>query len=61
MVLLGKPKLNTIEVLVCKALINSNINHNEFDLVIDVLKKCNDMKEAIRMMIIDKYVDGIKR
>ena len=29
-VLLGKDKLNTIKVLICKALINSYISHDEF-------------------------------
>ena len=29
-VLLGKDKLNTIKVLICKALINSYISHEEF-------------------------------
>ena len=47
-VLLAKFKLNNIEVLISKALINSNINHNEFVLINDVLKEFYDMKEEIR-------------
>ena len=46
--LLAKFKLNNIEVLISKALINSNINHNEFVLINDVLKEFYDMKEEIR-------------
>ena len=33
-VLLAKSKLNSIEVLISKALINSNNSHNEFVLII---------------------------
>ena len=47
MMLLGKAKLDTIEVWISKALINPNINHNEFALVNNVLKKHNEMKEEI--------------
>ena len=47
-VLLAKFKLNNIEVLISKALINSNINHNEFVLINDELKEFYDMKEEIR-------------
>ena len=34
---LAKSKLNNIEVLISKALIDSNISHDEFDLINDVL------------------------
>ena len=37
-VLLTKSKLNSIEVLICKALIDSNISQDEFLLINDVLK-----------------------
>ena len=47
-VLLGKPKLNTIEVLISKALINSYISHDEFFSIINVLKEYNEMKEEIK-------------
>ena len=46
-VLLGKDKLNTIEVLISKALIDSYISHNEFVLVNNVLKEYNEMKGDI--------------
>ena len=38
-VLLAKSKLNNIEVLTSKALINSNISHHEFALINNVLKE----------------------
>ena len=34
----AKPKLNRIEVLISKALLGSNITHNEFVLISNVLK-----------------------
>ena len=37
-VLLAKSKLNKIEVLISKALINSNISHDQFVLINNVLK-----------------------
>ena len=47
MVFLGKTKLNSIEVLISKALIDSNISHNEFSLRNIMLKVYDDMKEKI--------------
>ena len=46
-VLLAKTKLNTIEVF-SKALIYSDISHNEFVLVNYVLEEYNVMKEEIK-------------
>ena len=40
-VLFTRNKLNTIEVLIYKALINSYINHEEFVTVNNVLRKYN--------------------
>ena len=37
-VLLAKPKLNSIEVLISKALIDSNISYDQFVLINNVLK-----------------------
>ena len=45
-VLLAKSKLNSIEVLISKALINSNISHEEF-VLINNLKEFCDLKEEI--------------
>ena len=43
--LLAKSKLNSIEVLISKALIDSVIIHDEFVLINNVLKEYNKMKE----------------
>ena len=47
-VLLTKSKSNGIEVLISKALIKSNISHDEFVLINNVLKEFYDMKEGIK-------------
>ena len=41
-------KLNSIEVLIYKALIDSVINHDEFILINNVLKEYNKMKEEMK-------------
>ena len=46
-VLLAKCKLSSIEVLISKALIDSNISHDEFVLINNVLKDSHGMKEEI--------------
>ena len=43
-VLFGKDKLNIIEVLISKALINSYISHDKFVTVSNVLREYNEMK-----------------
>ena len=45
MVLLAKGKLNSIEVLIYKALIDSNTSHDEFLLKNTLLKEYDDMKK----------------
>ena len=47
-VLLEKDKLNTIEVLISKALIDSYISHDKFVLVNDVLREYYKIKEEIK-------------
>ena len=47
-VLLATIKLNTIEVLISKVLINSNISHDEFISINNVLKQDDDMEEEAR-------------
>ena len=45
-VLLAKSKLNSLGVLISKLLIDSNISHNEFILIKDMVKtdeKCKDL------------------
>ena len=44
---LGKSKLNWI---ICKSLIDLNINHNEFFLVNNLLKEYEEMKEEIKYL-----------
>ena len=46
-VLLAKSKLNKIEVSFSKALIGSNISHDQFILINNVLKEYSKMKEEI--------------
>ena len=46
--LLGKDKLNTIEVLISKTLIDSYISHDEFVSINDVLREYNEMKKEIK-------------
>ena len=47
-VLLAKSKLNSIEILSSKVLIDSVISHDEFILLSNVLKEHNEMKEEIK-------------
>ena len=42
---LAKSKLNSIEVLISKVLVDSNISHDEFVLIKNVLNEFHDMKE----------------
>ena len=46
--LLGKDKLNTIEVLASKALIDSYVSHDEFVPVNNVLREYKEMKKEIK-------------
>ena len=47
-VLLAKPGLNSIKLLVRKALIDSYISQDKLVLVNNVLREYHDMKEAIK-------------
>ena len=44
-VFIAKSKLNSIEVLISKVLIDSVISHDEFVLINDVLKEYSEIKE----------------
>ena len=48
--LLAKTKLNTIEVLISKALIDSYINHDKIVSVNNVLREYNEMKDEIKYL-----------
>ena len=47
-VLLGKDKLNTIEVLISNALIDSYIIHDKFVSVNNVLREYNEIEKEIK-------------
>ena len=47
--MLAKSKLNGPKILIYKALIESNISHDEFILVNNVLKEYDDMKEETKI------------
>ena len=47
-VLLAKSKLNSLEVLIFKTLVDSSISHHEFTLINNVLKEYDDIKEEIK-------------
>ena len=60
-VLLAKYKSNRIEVLISKALIDSNISHDQFVLINNVLKEYDDMKEEIKNLIsLSKFLVYLK-
>ena len=48
MLSLAKSKLISATVLISKALIDSNVSHDEFVLVNSVPKEFDDMKEEIK-------------
>ena len=49
--MLAKSKLNSIEILISKALIDSHISHDEFVSVNNVLRKHYEMKEEIKKIL----------
>ena len=49
-VLLGKSKLDTVEILFFKTSIDSYISHDEFVSVNNMLKEYNKMKEEIKIL-----------
>ena len=46
--MLGKSKLKSVEVLISKALIDSNISDDESSLINNVPKEFDDMNEEIK-------------
>ena len=59
-VLLAKVKLNTIKVLISKALIDSHMNHHELFSVNNELREHNEMKEEIEKSYICSRICCIK-
>ena len=47
-VLMGKDKLNTIEVLIFKSLIDSYISHDKFISVNIILREYNEIKNKMK-------------
>ena len=52
-------KLNSVEVLISKALINSNFNPDEFALTNNVMKKFYDIKDKLKFPVSDKSLNYI--
>ena len=46
--MLGKSKLNSIETLMSQALIDLDINHEEFKTIVNEKEKYEQMRESIR-------------
>ena len=49
-ILLARSKLNSIEIKISEALVNSEIIHEDFITIINEEKKYRELKESIRMM-----------
>ena len=49
-VMLAKSKLNSIETIIFKALIDNEISHEEFTAIINEERNYHKLKENIRMM-----------
>ena len=49
-VMLARSKLNSIESKISEALINNEIKHEDFTIIIDEEKKYRELKESNRMM-----------
>ena len=49
-VMLARSKLNSIESKISEALINNEVSHEDFLIIINEEKKCWELKENIRMM-----------
>ena len=52
-VLLGKTKLDTTEVLVSKALIGLYVSHDDFVSVNNLFREYNEMKEEIKSSLVN--------
>ena len=56
-VLLAKSKLNSIEVLISKALIDSNISHDEFVLINNMLKEYEEERRNQKFKDLIKFIE----
>ena len=48
--MLGRSKLNSIVSKISKALVDNEISHEDFEIVINEEKKYRELKESIRVM-----------
>ena len=58
-VLLGTFKFSSIEVLISKVFIDSNINSDEFVLINNVQKEFYDMTRKLKILVINKSLNYI--
>ena len=49
-IMLARSKLNSIESIISKALIDNEISPEDFEIVINEEEKYRELKESIRMM-----------
>ena len=49
-IMLARSKLNSIESKISKSLMDNEINHEDFETIINQKKKYRELKESIRMM-----------
>ena len=49
--MLARSKLNSIESKISEALINNEISHEDFMIILNEDKRYRELKESIRMMI----------
>ena len=59
--MLTKTKLNSIEVLISRGLINSYSSHDKFISVNNMLTELDDMKEALKNPKTINMVDSTKK
>ena len=57
--MLAKSKLKSIEVWIYKALIYSNISHDELVLINNVIKEFYDMKKKLKMLMTNKSLSSV--
>ena len=55
----AKSKLKSIEVWISKALIYSNISHDELVLINNVIKEFYDMKKKLKMLMTNKSLTSV--
>ena len=48
--MLARSKLNSIEIKISEALINSEISHEDFTIIINEEENYRELKESIRLM-----------